>query len=115
VVLDAVGIERRLPGAALVVTGEGSLDQQSLQGKAPLGVARRAQRHGVPVIAVGGRLGLSRARTTAVGFHAAYALSALEPDLERSVAAAAPLPRALGRRIARDHLPRLPHPRNAPA
>ena len=37
--LDLVGFDEHLPGSALVVTGEGSLDEQSLRGKAPVGVA----------------------------------------------------------------------------
>jgi len=53
-VLDAVGFDRRLDGADLVITGEGKLDAQTLRAKLPLGVAKRAARRGVPVIAVGG-------------------------------------------------------------
>src|SRR6266704_967504 len=47
--LDLVGFDAALTGAGLVITGEGSLDRQSLGGKAPVGVARAAARHGVPV------------------------------------------------------------------
>ena len=52
--LDAVGFDALLKDAGLVFTGEGRIDGQSLRGKAVLGVARRAQRQGVPVIAVVG-------------------------------------------------------------
>jgi glycerate kinase len=52
--LDALGADEVLDGAALVITAEGMLDSQTLAGKAPVGVARRARRHGVPVVAVGG-------------------------------------------------------------
>ena len=38
----------------MVLTAEGMLDSQTLAGKLPVGVARRARRHGVPVVAVGG-------------------------------------------------------------
>jgi glycerate kinase len=41
-------------GASLVITAEGRLDSQTLAGKVPVGVARRARQHGVPVVAVGG-------------------------------------------------------------
>ncbi|MFI6584611.1 glycerate kinase [Embleya sp. NPDC050493] len=105
VVLDAVGIEQALRDATLVVTGEGSMDAQTLQGKAPLGVARRARLHGVPVIAVCGRLSLTREQVAAAGFRAGYTLGSLEPDPERSIAAAAQLLEAMGRSIAREHLP----------
>ena len=43
VVMDAVGFEERIVGADLVITGEGSLDEQSLRGKVPAGVLRAAQ------------------------------------------------------------------------
>jgi glycerate kinase len=39
-----------------VITGEGSIDEQTLQGKAPFGVARRAKEKGIPVIGLAGRL-----------------------------------------------------------
>ena len=57
-VLEAVGFERELEGAALVLTGEGKLDSQSVRyGKVPAGVARRCWKYGVPVIAIAGSLG----------------------------------------------------------
>lgn len=104
-VLDAVGLDRELRAATLVVTGEGSMDAQTLQGKAPLGVARRAGLARVPVVAVCGRLSLTREQLAAAGFLAGYSLGSLEPDPARSIAAAASLLRAMGRVIAREHLP----------
>jgi glycerate kinase len=56
VVIDASGLADLLTGADLVVTGEGRVDEQTLFGKAPAGVARLARACGVPVIAVGGSL-----------------------------------------------------------
>jgi glycerate kinase len=56
-VLDAVRFDHRCRGAALVLTGEGKLDEQSLHGKAALGVAARAARFGVPTIAIVGSTG----------------------------------------------------------
>lgn len=57
-VLDLVGFDERVRDADLVITGEGNMDEQSAAGKAPVGVARRAKRHGKPVVAVvGGRAG----------------------------------------------------------
>ncbi len=53
-VLDAVGFDQRLKEAALVITGEGRLDQQTCMGKAPYGVLKRAMKKDVPVIAIGG-------------------------------------------------------------
>jgi glycerate kinase len=56
-VLDTVNFDRLLPGTDLVLTGEGKLDSQSLRGKVVIGVARRAKKQGIPVIAVVGDIG----------------------------------------------------------
>lgn len=55
-ILDAVRFDARLDRAALVVTGEGSLDSQTRYGKAIAGLARRAARAGVPMVIIAGRV-----------------------------------------------------------
>ncbi|HEY4257694.1 MAG TPA: glycerate kinase [Candidatus Udaeobacter sp.] len=55
VVAEAVGFESKIKDADVVITGEGSLDRQTLEGKTPAGVARLAQRFGKPVFAIVGR------------------------------------------------------------
>ncbi|ANW97808.1 glycerate kinase [Thermoclostridium stercorarium subsp. thermolacticum DSM 2910] len=57
VVLDTVEFDRLLDRADLVFTGEGKIDGQSLRGKVVYGVAARAKKHGVPVVAVAGDIG----------------------------------------------------------
>jgi glycerate kinase len=99
-ILELVGFDAALDGADLVVTGEGSLDTQSLAGKAPIGVARAAAARGVPVIAVAGRSTLTAEQARAAGITAIHPLTGLEPDLARSMTGAA----ALLERIARDQL-----------
>jgi glycerate 2-kinase len=103
-ILDMLRFDEALAGADLVITGEGSLDEQSLSGKAPIGVARAAARQSVPVVAVAGRTALSRERLSVAGIQAAYPLSDLEPDPARSIASAAALLRRIGRRIAVERL-----------
>jgi glycerate kinase len=103
-VLELTGFDARLAGADLVITGEGSLDAQSLAGKAPVGVARAAARRGVPVVAVAGRSTLTARELAAAGIGAVYALTDLEPDVERCHAEAAGLLRRIGQIIARDRL-----------
>lgn len=103
-ILDMLRFDEALAGADLVITGEGSLDEQSLSGKAPIGVARAAARESVPVVAVAGRTTLSRERLSDAGIQAAYPLSDLEPDQARSIANAAALLREIGRRIAVEQL-----------
>jgi glycerate kinase len=100
--LELVGFDEQLAGARLVITGEGSLDEQTLHGKAPAGVAARAA--GIPVVAVAGRCLLSAERLGEAGIAAAYPLSDLEPDPTRSMANARQLVRQVGARIARDWL-----------
>lgn len=98
--LGVLGFDALLDGARLVITGEGSLDEQTLRGKAPAGVAEAAGRRGVPVIAVCGRRTLSDDRLRAAGIRAAYALTDLEPDPEVCIARAGPLLERLAARIA---------------
>ncbi|WP_439380219.1 glycerate kinase [Amycolatopsis lexingtonensis] len=102
--LDLLGFDSALAGASLVITGEGSLDRQTLSGKAPAGVARAAAAAGIPCVAVSGRCLLSARELAEAGISAAYALTDLEPDPARCMAEAAPLLRRLSRRIAADHL-----------
>ena len=56
-ILDIVRFDELLAGVDLVITGEGKLDAQTAYGKVPVGVARRVQPHGIPVIAVAGDIG----------------------------------------------------------
>jgi glycerate kinase len=99
-ILDLTGFDAALDGADLVVTGEGSLDTQSLSGKAPVGVARAAARRGIPVIAVAGRSLLTPEQAADAGISAVHVLADLEPDLARSMTGAA----GLLERVARDQL-----------
>lgn len=99
-VLDLIGFDDALAGASLVITGEGSMDGQSLGGKAPVGVARAAARHGVPVVAVAGQVLLGPEEVAAAGFRAVYALSDLEPDRAVSMARAEKLLQQVGAQIA---------------
>jgi glycerate kinase len=57
IVLEATGFDGLVRGADLVITGEGRTDFQSAMGKAPVGVAAAAKRHGVPVLCLSGGLG----------------------------------------------------------
>ncbi|BAK93858.1 glycerate kinase [Tetragenococcus halophilus subsp. halophilus] len=53
-ILDLLAIEEKMGEASLVITGEGKMDGQSLQGKAPIGVTKLAKKHNLPVIAIVG-------------------------------------------------------------
>ncbi|CDU11856.1 glycerate kinase [Vibrio coralliirubri] len=56
-VLDVLQADEILKGADLVITGEGQMDNQTLQGKTPYGIAKRASLQGIPTIAIAGSLG----------------------------------------------------------
>ena len=96
VVLKFTALEDRLQGADLVITGEGSLDEQSLLGKTPLGVARAAALAGVPVIAVCGRTTLPADQLLAAGFQSTYALTEIEANVETCMAEAGRLLEKVG-------------------
>ncbi|MEN4479935.1 glycerate kinase [Mycolicibacterium cosmeticum] len=102
--LELGGFPAVIDGAALVVVGEGSLDTQSLHGKGPIGVARNARAHGVPVVAVAGRSSVGAADLRTAGIDAVYTLAALESDELSSMLNAVPLLRRIGSDIAHDRL-----------
>lgn len=57
VLLDYIQFDERLADVNLVITGEGKIDEQTIYGKAPIGVSKRAVKQSIPVIAVAGSLG----------------------------------------------------------
>jgi glycerate kinase len=84
-ILELIELDRNLLGAKIVLTGEGSLDAQSLRGKAPMGVSRCARKHGVPTLAIAGVSALTGAQARAAGFTAVRTLDELEPDPRRCI------------------------------
>jgi glycerate kinase len=114
-VLDLVGFADAVHGADLVLTGEGALDAQSLHGKAPYGVAQRAAKAGVPVLALAGRVDLDDAGLGELGVLAAYALTDAAPDQETAERDAATLLRRLTARAVREWLDRADAPDPTPA
>jgi glycerate 2-kinase len=104
--LEMAGFRDKLDGARLVITGEGALDEQTLHGKAPVGVARAVTTHDppVPVVAVCGVCTLTAAELHAAGIAAAYALTDIEPDIAICRAQPGPLLERLAHQIAEDWL-----------
>ena len=78
-----------LRGADLAITGEGRLDEQSLHGKTPIGVARLAREAGVPLIALAGSLGKGYGRLHQAGIAAAFSLVPGPISLAEAMAGAA--------------------------
>lgn len=89
VVMEAVGFDRLLGGADLVVTGEGALDASTAHGKAPAAVARAAARAGVPVVALAGALLPGYEALRGGGLTAAFACTRRPASVEEAMASAA--------------------------
>jgi glycerate kinase len=89
-VLDAVGFDRRLVGADLVITGEGRIDGQSIYGKLTHAVTAAARKRGVPVVAIAGMLGPGHEAMRKEGIEQ---IETLADEASRDEAMRDPLPR----------------------
>jgi glycerate kinase len=97
-VAEFVGLRSAIEEADVVITGEGRLDEQTLEGKAPAGVARLARQLGKPVFAiVGSSKGVA---TDGALFDAVFVLARGEITPEQSVARAAELLQERARELA---------------
>lgn len=74
-VMAAMNLESHIKGMDLVITAEGSLDEQSDAGKTPVGVCRLASRYGLPVIALAGVVGEELEALYAQGLTAAFSIT----------------------------------------
>jgi glycerate kinase len=101
VVSSLVGLERALDSCDLVVTGEGSFDDQSLRGKVVAGVAAGARDRGLPCVVLAGRVGAARRAALAAGVTESYSLVDHFGDEAEALARPADGLRALASRLAR--------------
>lgn len=74
IVLDWTDFDRLVHDADLVITGEGRIDSQTIHGKAPIGVAKRAKKFNLPVIAIAGSLGTNYEVVFNYGIDAAFSI-----------------------------------------
>jgi glycerate kinase len=88
-VAGLTGLAEQLQEADLVITGEGSMDSQSLTGKAPIALADAARARDIPVIVVAGRIMVSPEELAHHGVVAAAQLLDLAPSREDAIADAA--------------------------
>jgi glycerate kinase len=98
VVADAVALEAKMKDVDLVVTGEGSLDRQTLQGKTPAGVAKLARRLGKRVYVFAGRA--DEDQEVRKLFHEVYLVRPAGMNEQESVARAAELLVQSARKLA---------------
>lgn len=92
IVAEIVELRGKIASASLVITGEGSIDGQSIYGKVPVAVAALAKEHGIPVIAIVGRMGEGYEAVLEAGVDLVLPLATGPQTLEDSL------------RNARDHL-----------
>ncbi|RLD72719.1 MAG: glycerate kinase [Bacteroidetes bacterium] len=100
-VADVVGLEEKIRGADLVITGEGKMDKQTRFGKTPFGVAQMARKKGLPVIGVAGTLDEDASVLYELGFDLLMPIQEKPGDLEFSLRNAEQLLERTGERIAR--------------
>ena len=89
----------RLADCALVITGEGQIDEQTLEGKGPLGVAKLAAAQGVPTIAIVGGLNIDDRALHEAGVQAAFSIVDKPMSLEDALANAEDLTRRAALRL----------------
>ena len=99
-VADVLGLDAAVARADVVLTGEGSLDLQSLEGKVPIGVAGLARRHDRFVFAFAGRVAPEAIEALEGHFEAVVELRSLAISNEDSIARAAELLRGSAARLA---------------
>mgnify|MGYP001176814579 CR=1 FL=1 len=84
--LQMTGFDRSLSRSDLVITAEGSIEEQTLRGKGPLGVAKRAQSRGIPVICLAGSIPLTVDETLNHYFDVLLAIGNRPASLEEALA-----------------------------
>ncbi len=105
VVLDALRFEECIHDAAVVITGEGCLDGQTLHGKVMHGVLNRASLAGVPVVAVAGTVSLAGANPLEqFGLADLETLVNAETSMSQAIREAAPLLRARTAALCKRHV-----------
>lgn len=85
-ILDLTAFERALEAADLVITGEGKLDSQTLQGKLLAGVCARATARNIPVIALAGEIAATEQQLQSLGLQAAYCINSSQTSKNEMLA-----------------------------
>lgn len=100
IIAQALGLDAAVQDADLVITGEGRIDQQTIFGKTPFGVATVAKRHGKPVIGIAGSLGQNAELVHAHGIDATFSVLSRICTLPEALAEAEHNVRSTARNIA---------------
>ena len=85
IVFDEIHLKERIKNVDLVITGEGRMDEQTAMGKAPVGVAKLAKKHGCTVIAFAGALQEGFTVCHEIGIDAAFCIQKRAVSLEEAM------------------------------
>jgi glycerate kinase len=88
IVMETVGLAEKIKGADLVITGEGRIDGQTVFGKTPMGVLKKANANGVPTIGIAGSLGKDAEAILAHGMTAIFPIIPALDSLDNVLAQA---------------------------
>lgn len=83
-ILDAIDFKKQIAGADLIFTGEGRMDFQTLSGKTPLGVLKRAKLQNIPVVALCGAI-YDYEKLNKAGFKAILSIQTEAVSLEKAM------------------------------
>ena len=100
-IIEVSGLEASIADADCVITGEGMIDHQTAFGKTPLGIAKLAKKHGIPVIGIAGALGQDLEQLYAMGFTSLFAIADRPMTLDESMLGAKQLIEKLAVNIVR--------------
>lgn len=101
IILELMNFEKKLENVDLVITGEGMLDGQSINGKTPIGVARKAKEKGIAVIAIAGTLGIGVEKVLDYGIDAYYSIINKPSELDLIIKESPKLIQSLSEQIIR--------------
>ncbi|TWT01886.1 glycerate kinase [Planomicrobium sp. CPCC 101079] len=90
-VMETIGFAEKIRGADLIITGEGRLDAQTLDGKLITGITKAAGNAGVPVVALAGSQALSSEQVAEIGLVAAFSIVSGPCTVQEAMAKAEPL------------------------
>lgn len=100
-ILDLIKIDDILPEIDMIITGEGKLDEQSIYGKAAVGIAQRAKKYDIPVIGITGYIGAGANKLHRYGIDAMFSIQAQPMSLEESISSASQLIQSIAEEIGR--------------
>ncbi|MFO7814124.1 MAG: glycerate kinase [Halanaerobiales bacterium] len=104
ITLDIVNFDQKIKGVDLIITGEGMLDGQTVYGKTPIGVAKRAKEHHIPVVAVAGSLGEGVEKVLNNGIDSYFSIVDKPDTLEKIISRTENLLTNLSEQIIRTYL-----------